>query len=79
MIKTVNYKEYICDCCKEKSREQDFLHEIKIPAKDIPYVGAIHVAKFEVCLNCLRKIYNTLEQKFEIVDEEWGENLIKER
>ena len=45
MIKTVNYKEYICDCCGGKSRERDFLHEIK----------------------------------FIVIDEEWGENLIKER
>lgn len=79
MIKTVNYKEYICDCCGGKSRERDFLHEIKIPAKNTAFVRAIHVAKFEVCFDCLRKIYKTLEQKFIVIDEEWGENLIKER
>lgn len=86
MRKEIKYINYTCDCCRKESKDNNFLSRVILPAKRcIPsdYQGfwnfAISTACFEVCSDCIKKMYGLLDQMFEIKDVDYGEKSIRLR
>ena len=82
-VRTETRRFQKCEFCKneiELANGEKCLDTVRLPCIFYPSEGGLGVTvnNFSICENCLGELYDTLSQRFEVAEYEYGGTTVKE-